>query len=393
MSAYKKRKSFLICIAETRTIKAGRDRISGILRYAARHDNWQIRLASEHLLAHTANESDNTSAPDGIIGYVGIINLQKPQPKKGTAIIYIDANVISQDGQYANVSIDNDAIGRAAAEMFLKKGLRAIGFVGTGIPNEISHQNERLKSLESCAKDAGASFYTFIPDISTTNSDDLEELSKWLEELPHPCGVMAYCDSRAQQVIDACHMAHLKIPDQIQVIGVDNEVEICENMQPTLTSILPDFEGGGYLAARLMEEALSRRRPRKSPKMVSYGVKAVVERASTQDIRGGGRIVMLAKEFIRKNANKEISVSNIADSLNVSRRTIERHFREITGDGVAAALRTERLARVQRLLKETDRTISDISYDSGFASATYLKALFKKTYHMTMGEWRIAARR
>ena len=73
---------------------------------------------------------------------------------------------------------------------------------------------------------------------------------------------MAYNDSRAQTVIDACRMAHLKIPGQIQVIGVDNEVEICENTFPTLTSILPDFEGSGYLAAQLLDRMLAKGIPR-----------------------------------------------------------------------------------------------------------------------------------
>ena len=119
-----------------------------------------------------------------------------------------------------------------------------------------------------------------------------------------------------------------------------------------------------------------------------YGVKAVVERASTQDLRGGGRIVTQACEYMRLNAGMRINVDDVAKRLRISRRTLEMRFGEILGKGVADVLRAERLARVCRLLKETNRTIADISFDSGFASPTHLKALFKKTYGMTMADWR-----
>jgi LacI family transcriptional regulator len=199
---------------------------------------------------------------------------------------------------------------------------------------------------------------------------------------------MAYNDGCAQVVMDACHMAHLKVPDQIQIVGVDNEKEICENTIPTLTSVLPDFEGGGYLAAKMLGEMLDGRRKPRSKVLNYYGVKKVVVRASTQDLKGGGRLVTLAREFIRLHAGEKISVKDIAAELKVSRRTLENRFREILNCGVADVLRDERLEHVASLLRETDRTATDISYDSGFSSPTYLAGLFKRTYGMTMGEWR-----
>jgi LacI family transcriptional regulator len=224
-------------------------------------------------------------------------------------------------------------------------------------------------------------------NATDAQTDNISQLADWLANLPLPCGVMAYNDSRAQTVIDACHMAHLRIPDQIQVIGVDNEEEICENTFPTLTSILPDFEGSGYLAAQLLDRMLKKGMPRKDI-VYKYGVKSVVERASTQDLCGGGRLVTQACEFIRLHAGEKINVETVSNALNVSRRTLELRFREIRGEGIAEVLRRKRLERVCQLLKETHRSISDISYNSGFASPTHLKALFKKVYGMTMGEWR-----
>lgn len=379
---------YRIGVAESRIIKAGRDRISGILRYAAMRGNWEVRLLRESGMTRTANEMNQAQALDGIIG--GPVRVQKALGSWECPFVAIDAKNYEPRGECpaATVAIDDEAVGRAAAGIFLRGGLRHIAFVGVGHRYEAMFQNGRLDSLRKCAEEADATFSAFLPDIGDAQYDDIEDLAEWLAALPHPCGVMAYSDNRAQTVLDACRMAHVKVPDQIQLVGVDNEVEICENMQPTLTSILPDFEGGGYLAAQLMDEMLTRRYRRRTPKTVTYGVKSVVVRASTQDLMGGGRLVTLAREFIRLHAGEQVDVEDIAAALNVSRRTLERRFREVTGMGVADALRQERLARVCRLLAETDRTIADISYDSGFASHNYIKALFKRTHGMTMGEWR-----
>ena len=138
----------------------------------------------------------------------------------------------------------------------------------------------------------------------------------------------------------------------------------------------------------MLGEMLDGRRKPRSKVLNYYGVKKVVVRASTQDLKGGGRLVTLAREFIRLHAGEKISVKDIAAELKVSRRTLENRFREILNCGVADVLRDERLEHVASLLRETDRTATEISYDSGFSSPTYLAGLFKRTYGMTMGEWR-----
>ncbi len=176
-----------------------------------------------------------------------------------------------------------------------------------------SCQPYRRETFRAAALAAGATFHEFT-ETTDNQTDNMPELIEWLRTLPLPCGIMAFNDIRALSVIDACHLARLTVPGQIQIVGVDNEVEICENTYPTLTSVLPDFEGGGYMAAQWLDEILGR--------------------------------------------------------------------------GVGETLCRERLDRVSRLLRETDRTILDICFDSGFRSPSYPTALFKKTYGMTMSEWR-----
>ena len=384
----KKHKPYHIVAYVSRISKSGRDRFSGIMRYAASRDDWNVRVAGECDYATSNNDSEQDAPPDGIIGQTALMRSFPPQQRKGLSIVAFDC-IDSNTGFRidADMFIDDGAIGRAAAGIFLKAGLRNLAFVGVRQKPEAFHQTIRCQTLRECAKDAGATFNAFLPNIEINTAQDLDELAAWLASLPTPCGVMAYNDSRAQTVFDACHMMHIKIPEQIQIVGVDNEAEICENMRPTLTSILPDFYGAGYLAAQMLDDILANGRPRKTRK-ATYGVKSVIVRESTQDIKGGGRIVSLAKEFIRLHAHERITVVDVAAALNISRRTLEKRFRDILAHGVADTIRTERLVRVRRLLVETNRTISDIALDSGFASPTHLAGLFKKTFGVTMGECR-----
>ena len=384
----KAHKTYHIVVYFSRISKPGRDRFSGVMRYAASHDDWNIRVVREGFYAASNNDSARNTSPDGIIGHTSLMRNFPPEQRKKVPIVTIDSMPNLKEFHIdADVFIDDGAIGRAAAEIFLEAGLRNIAFVGVSQKSETLHQTVRCSTLRECAQDAGATFDAFLPNIDINTSQDLDELAAWLAALPTPCGVMAYNDSRAQTVFDACHMMHLKIPEQIQIVGVDNEVEICENMRPTLTSILPDFYGAGYLAAQMLDDIFTSGRPRKTRKE-TYGIKAVIVRESTQDLKGGGRLVSLAREFIRLHVHEKISVKDIVAALNVSRRTLEHRVKEVTGQGVAGILRKERLERVRQQLVETNRTITEIALDSGFASPTHLAGLFKRTFGVTMGECR-----
>ena len=187
--------------------------------------------------------------------------------------------------------------------------------------------------------------------------------------------------------MNACHLAHVTIPDQVRLVGIDNEVEICENLCPPLTSIQPDFENCGYLAAQTLDDILTHGRP-KTMRTISCGIKRIVERASTQDLKGGGRIVALAREFMRQHADEPITLEDVARHLNMSSRTIALRFNDILHTSPGKILRNYRLEHSLRLLAESNRSVNDIASSCGFASASHLLHLFKKTYGQTLGEFR-----
>ena len=391
-------KKLNICLATSRGTKAGRDRFSGVMRYAASHRNWVVRFltpSSLRLGLSTASDIKPGEQIDGLICaskkfWFDDIHALLPPRRRIPTVSLDDPDPESRKASFCNaaITIDDYNVGNEAASYFLQRGLRNLAFADNDNMDifDDSHQTRRFEAFRRTALKAGATFDEFRPPRDGRGGE-VPALAAWLSRLPLPCGVLAYNDSRAQCVIDACHLAGLDIPEQIQIIGVDNDEMICENTSPTLTSIQPDFEGGGYLAAQLLDEMLAKGLPKK-PVMRTYGIKTLVERASTQDVKGGARLTTRAMEFMRLNFVRAIDVRDVAAALNVSRRTLEKRFAQVRGEGVAHALRRLRLDNACRLVCETAKTIPEIADECGFVSSKHLMTLFKRTYGMPMGEWR-----
>ena len=214
---------------------------------------------------------------------------------------------------------------------------------------------------------------------------------RWLVALPKPCGVMAAFDQRAKNVLDACRIAQIDVPAQILVLGVDDEEYICENTLPSLSSILPDFNGGGFRAAEALQQMIDAdcgancSQPSAS---LLYGVRQIVERASTTDVSGTARSVALACEFMRRNAADPIGIDDIATAAGTSRRLLEKHFRSVMNTTAMHELQRIRLELVKSRLKETDLPIKRIGETCGFGDISYLMRLFKRTFNVTMQTYR-----
>lgn len=225
--------------------------------------------------------------------------------------------------------------------------------------------------------------------------------------MPHPCGVLAYNDQCAREVMDACHLAGLDIPKQIQIVGVDNQEDICENVRPRLTSVVPDFEGAGHLMARRLDAllgcggAVGASGGELPPRVVSCGVLRVAERDTTIDLSGAARLVTAAERVVREcacsgldgNLPRGLTPDTLAERLHVSRRLLEIRFREVRGEGVAEAIRRRKLEEVRRQLRETDRPIGVIADMCGFPAKTHLDVIFRRTFGCSPRQWRRQSRR
>jgi LacI family transcriptional regulator len=391
----RKRKFIPIGFVSDLEHKSARDHYSGLLRFlAARDAPWEIQTinpcaASDVQLLRFLNWSPVGLIAEPEYGRMLKIRLGAHRLKR-TVTVYMNREKIPSRKSALDIRLDNQSIAEAAASLLMRRGIVNFAYVDElERAEEIERSKARGDAFVQCLMRHGFACSRYAQTfINGGNwSDELNQLAEWLTGLPKPCALMAYADTCAKRIYDACNIARLRIPDQIRVIGVDNDRSLCENLFPSLSSVEPDFERCGYLAGQLLFERLQGSASVNS-RILTYGVKSVIERASTQDVKGSGRIVTAACEIIRLHASEGIGVADVATRLNVSRRLLELRFHEVLGKGVAEELRRVRLEHVCRQLRNTRLSIREISAESGFASSAHLNALFLATYGMTMRDWR-----
>ena len=395
--------TFHIAIITCDYVKAVKDLTSGFLRYKAeRKPLWSIRFytLTETQTAEDWRQNVIACRPDGLVvaqyEAISYLSGQSSEVPRKCKIVSFASGDPKLDGQMPPrtvfVDLDDAVIVENAFNLMKKRGLECFAFVHTAEALEILRSRRRAAALRRMANKAGFTFTECCACRDDNWTSRLTSLADELSALPTPCGVMAYNDRCAREVIDTCNLAGLSIPSQIQVVGVDDQQEICENMRPRLTSIEPDFEGVGYLLAQRMDELLT---TGKAKKTSICGVKRIVERETTRDLSGAARLVTAAEKYINANACQGLSPSPkglvpsaLAAALKVSRRYLEIRFKEVKGEGVAEAIRRRKLEEVCRLLRETDLPIGEIASRCGFPVQTHLNAIFRRTYGCTLRSYR-----
>ena len=296
------------------------------------------------------------------------------------------------------VGIDNRQIAAEAFQLLARRGIEHFAYVHPyAMSEDVSHSPVRAETFRRMAGDAGFDCAECQREKHKTAdwAASMVALAAELSALPRPCGVMAYNDRVAREVIDACNYAKLRIPEQIQIVGVDNQEDICENVRPRLTSIEQDFFGIGRLAAQRMEELFVKGQTKNH---MTCGVRRIAERDTTRDLSGAARLVTSAEKIIHSHAcqglppsSKGLTVQSLASALHVSRSLLEMRFSTVRSEGVATAIRRRKLEEVCRMLKETDLPIGEIAARCGFPVQTHLNALFRRIYGTTLRAYRQSA--
>lgn len=371
-----------VLVALSTIYKARRDKLQGVLRYAQLNGPWDIQILEEHPYIAKLGSFRHWQ-PDGII-CDGMNPLPLPSlPAAEIPTVLVDTDLPPPYGQYC-VNNDPSMIAGTVAEYFIRQGFKQFAYVHS-IP-ESSWSLSRGKAFTACVTKKGYACALYEPRHANDWGLEQKYMRAWLKALPKPCGLMTAMDIRGKQVLDTCTLAGIRVPEEISVIGVDNDETICENTTPTLSSVLPDFEGGGYMAAELLDRMM--RSVNIKPVHLTYDVKRIVHRLSSQDLKNSSRLTISAMEFIRLNACAGITVMDVVRHLNVSRRFAELRFREARGCSILEEIQQKRLERVRTFLRETLLPISEVGERCGYQTETYLKTLFKKRFGITMREYR-----
>ena len=371
---------------------ASREAVGGILRFVATHRGWEVQFAD----AHPSNESLEHFAdwrPDALV--IGDnchdIPTKELSAISGRAAVFVNTTAPHRWRKpYAILTTDERRLATEAAALFRRKGLSHFAFVGS--PGAERWSELRRRFFRAVLKDMGFTMDVFSPAPGPKSWRTQEnELAEWLVSLPKPCGVWAAFDQRAKHVLDACHLAGLNVPSQIQVLGVDNETYICEQTVPSLSSLIPDFENGGFLAAEFLDGVLLGENVTAGTgklKTLHFAFKGEVERLSTADVNGTARRVAAAQEFIRQHATSGINVPHVAAALGISVRLLQRDYRTVTGHTVLEDIQKQKLEQVKEMLRKTTMPIDAIGPFCDFKSPAHLKTLFKKRFGLTMSAYR-----
>jgi LacI family transcriptional regulator len=278
---------------------------------------------------------------------------------------------------------NNPAIARLAAHHFLERGFRDVAFLNIG---NFWMETERIPTFRRTLEEAGARYFEIsyhrhfsllLPGSEAEHQRALAWLVDQIRSLPKPVGIFAAADNIAAMLLRACDAAGVSVPEEVAVLGCDNQPRICDYATVPLSSVDQDLEQQGYLAAQLLDRLMDGGPPPDEPILVPP--KGVVTRQSTNILAVPHVPVARAVRFIWENYQKPIQISDIVAAAGISRRGIEHAFRQHLKRSILSELTRCRIDHAKELLLQTDLRISQIATQCGFGSLMYFSKIFKQS--------------
>ena len=373
-----------IAVAIERTSEYGRRFLQGVADFFDGKDDWQLDLLNpSQITLQSVRDYD---------GWIcRITNRRTLRLLHDAGKPVVDALCLSPFNTFSTVRTDYAAIGALAAEHFLAHRFVNFGFCGyRHVTFSDLRRNAFVRHLE--AKGFRPSIYrppyrANRPHPNQTRQRNLAEgplgeaedaatLLTWLQRLPKPVAVFCCDDFRAADVSRLCTRAHIAIPDEVAVLGVDNDPVYCMFGSPRISSIDPDAEAIGSAAAEILFQQLSSRKA-KTPLSRTIPPKGIVMRASTNAYPGAPAWFADALSHIGGEIQTGISASDVFRHVGYSRTLVERTFRQILGKTVQEAIAEMRIQAAKRLLRSTSLPVKEIASQTGYSSVEYFTRSFR----------------
>ena len=363
----------------------GRGILLGISRYLALHGPWT---------AFTTERGQDDPDPqwlgewrgDGIITRSLDFGLCRQARARGIPVVSM--RHLFEEPEFPTVFPDQRLLAQRVVIHFATRGFRHFGYCGVG--GVKMWERRRFASFTALVESHGGTWHEYRPARTPVSEQSWESdqthLISWLKKLPKPVGIMTAHDSQGVQVLNACRRAGLRVPDDIAVVGVDNDPVLCELAGPPLSSLDQNAGKLGYEAAALLDRMMRG----ESVEATNYFFEPgeVITRQSSDVVAVKDENVSKAVRYIRENACLEIDSMSIARAAGQSRRSLEKKFRTHLGCTPMEEVHAIRLRRIKQLLTETDSILPSIADQSGFAYHEYMSRFFRKQTGMTPGEYR-----
>ena len=383
-----------VCFISNRLDQQTRDWFNGTMMFTRHNPRWFVRIFEIH------NNGDDPAAflgkdrPDAIISCgVPVKFITNYLAKHGRSQIPILAfpESCSQKSVMC-VQLDFDDIAHKAVEFFKQGACEHIAYIGAHSPRSIRSSRGIRIAFEKAAKEAELPFNTVrrkVYEGVEIRVSEMEALTKWLIDLPKPCGILTFDDAIGRDILDICRWRGISVPADVCVLGIGNSDIVCENVTPTLSSIRLNRKRSAFLACKTLDDLING--SVRKPKTVLCGVESIIERASTRNSKSPGQLLALARDYINKHACQKggISQVDVAHHFGVSVRTLQMRFHDAAfSNTILHEIRKVQIDKVCKLLSTTDMPIGEITYACGFRSLSRLKAVFQDRFGMNMRDWR-----
>jgi len=353
---------------QTKTSTPSREKLAGAFRYLT-ESGWNVQLVETNPKPSEVPELIRKGCPVGCIVDRGLARGRNPvRLFKGIPTVYFDQSPYTALPDEWYVLHDSAATVRLAFRE-LSHG-KPVHYAFVKDMRNTYWSREREEALRELAgADRFTSFY------------ENEQLAEILPSLPKPCGLLTANDFIARKVLDAANKAGVDVPGELRVVGINNDTFLCEHTRPTLTSVHPDFETGGYLAMATLHRIVRGTTARPSTTM--FGPKEIVHRNSTRLIGPSDGRIRRALDYIATHfANPDITADHVAAAMGCSRRLADLRFRETTQHTIRDEIRAQRMKEAKRLLKTSDIDVATLAVQCGYRSTpTFLRTFKTETGH------------
>ncbi len=373
----------------------GRGLLRGIARFVHTNSDWAVRYEE-----WTEQDDLPTWLTRG--KFQGVLcrvrNSRQFGPLRRLGVPIVDLGSLESPRDVANIHSDQFQIARIAAEHLVRCELPNFGYCGF----EGRHFSQmRLVAFQKFLRAQNAEPHVFEASLRTRElsqnrrngraSSYDPKLAAWLNRIPKPVGIMACNDLCGRHILAVCQEIGLRVPEQVAVIGVDNDEVLCELAIPALSSVDPGADKIGFEAAELINQIIRGAKVPTKPLLIAP--REVIMRTSTDIIAAGDATVVAAMRYIRNQAGATITVEDIlqhlADqSMLVSRSTLERRFKSLLGFFPHDEIVRVRINRIERLLKGTEYPLWRIAETVGLSDEPHLNRYFKLYKGLAPGEFR-----
>jgi LacI family transcriptional regulator len=361
--------------------------LRGVRDYARTRQNWTFTPIDPESATPRFLRS---LAPAGVIAHIYNDALARVLTRLGRPLVNVCG--VLPDLPVPRVGLDDDAIGSAAAGHLLDRGLRHFAFVGH--PHH-AYSARREDGFNSTLSARGFNVHAYHDASSPFDPrgrlwalDD--RVCRWLVALPRPLGMFTCNDLWGVQICELCRQAGLRVPEDVAILGVDNDDLLCDLARPSLSSVMVPAAAVGHGAAALLDRLLHRGRAPKHPLLLPPT--GVATRQSSDILAIQDPDVAAAVRVIRDHAHEPLHTRDVLDVVAVSRRSLERRFRRALGRGIGQEIRRCHVERARTLLATTDLPMPDVARLAGFGEGKQLSVVFRRETGSTPTGYRRATR-